>query len=425
MFGLAPVLPPGVADRPVLLFLMGKSFVFSSESVGEGHPDKVADLISDSVLDACLTVDRTSRVACETFVKSNVVVVGGEITIPKLQDKKTGKTKALETAINLGTVIRDAIRDIGYTNDDDVFHADTVFINNYLTAQSADIAQGVDARKAEGKKTAEQGAGDQGIMFGYACNETPELMPTPIMFAHRLGRELTKIRKGKKVAWLRPDAKSQVSVRYENDQPVEVVNVVISTQHSADVKHATIEKYLIENVVKKVIPAGLLTRNTEYLINPTGRFVIGGPQGDSGLTGRKIIVDTYGGWGRHGGGAFSGKDPSKVDRSAAYMGRWVAKNIVAAGLATHAEIQFAYAIGHPKPVSVRVDTFGTAAAGLSDERITDAVSRVFSFKPADIVSALDLLRPIYRQTTNYGHFGKSGLPWEQTNKVAALKAAVK
>jgi S-adenosylmethionine synthetase len=372
-----------------------------------------------------LTVDRTSRVACETFVKSNVVVVGGEITIPKLQDKKTGKTKALETAINLGTVIRDAIRDIGYTNDDDVFHADTVFINNYLTAQSADIAQGVDARKAEGKKTAEQGAGDQGIMFGYACNETPELMPTPIMFAHRLGRELTKIRKGKKVAWLRPDAKSQVSVRYENDQPVEVVNVVISTQHSADVKHATIEKYLIENVVKKVIPAGLLTRNTEYLINPTGRFVIGGPQGDSGLTGRKIIVDTYGGWGRHGGGAFSGKDPSKVDRSAAYMGRWVAKNIVAAGLATHAEIQFAYAIGHPKPVSVRVDTFGTAAAGLSDERITDAVSRVFSFKPADIVSALDLLRPIYRQTTNYGHFGKSGLPWEQTNKVAALKAAVK
>jgi S-adenosylmethionine synthetase len=404
---------------------MGKSFVFSSESVGEGHPDKVADLISDSVLDACLAVDRSSRVACETFVKSNVVVVGGEITIPKLQDRKTGKTKALETAINLGTVIRDAIRDIGYTNDDDVFHADTVFINNYLTAQSADIAQGVDARKAEGKKHAEQGAGDQGIMFGYACNETPELMPTPIMFAHRLGRELTKIRKARKVAWLRPDAKSQVSVRYEDDKPVEVVNVVISTQHTADVKHATIEKYLIENVIKKVLPARLLTRNTEYLINPTGRFVIGGPQGDSGLTGRKIIVDTYGGWGRHGGGAFSGKDPSKVDRSAAYMGRWVAKNIVAAGLAAHAEIQFAYAIGHPKPVSVHVNTFGTAAAGLSDERITDAVTKVFSFKPADIVSTLDLLRPIYRQTTNYGHFGKSGLPWEDTSKAAALKAAVK
>ncbi len=404
---------------------MGKSFVFSSESVGEGHPDKVADLISDSVLDACLAIDKTSRVACETFVKSNVVVVGGEITIPKLQDKKTGKTQALEEAINLGKVIRDAIREIGYTNNDDVFHADTVFINNYLTAQSADIAQGVDAKKAEGKKTAEQGAGDQGIMFGYACTETPELMPTPIMFAHRLGRELTKIRKSGKVAWLRPDAKSQVSVRYENDKPVEVVNVVISTQHTADVAHATIEKHLIENVIKKVIPAAMLTKNTEYLINPTGRFVIGGPQGDSGLTGRKIIVDTYGGWGRHGGGAFSGKDPSKVDRSAAYMGRWVAKNIVAAGLATHAEIQFAYAIGHPKPVSVRVETFGTGILGISDEQITDAVNQVFSFKPADIVAQLNLLRPIYRETTNYGHFGKAGMPWETTSKAAALKAVLK
>jgi S-adenosylmethionine synthetase len=403
---------------------MAKSFVFSSESVGEGHPDKVADLISDSVLDACLAIDKTSRVACETFVKSNVVVVGGEITIPKLQDKKTGKTKALEDAINLGNVIRDAIRHIGYTNDDDVFHADTVFINNYLTAQSRDIAQGVDAKKAEGKKTAEQGAGDQGIMFGYACNETPELMPTPIMFAHRLGRALTKIRKSGAVAWLRPDAKSQVSVRYEDGKPVEVVNVVISTQHTADVAHRTIEKYLIENVIKEVLPAKLLTKNTEYLINPTGRFVIGGPQGDSGLTGRKIIVDSYGGWGRHGGGAFSGKDPSKVDRSAAYMGRWVAKNIVAAGLASHCEIQFAYAIGHPKPVSVHVDTFGSVRAGLTDERITEAVQEVFSFKPADIVAQLNLLRPIYRETTNYGHFGKAGLPWEQTNKAAALRAAV-
>jgi S-adenosylmethionine synthetase len=404
---------------------MAKSFVFSSESVGEGHPDKVADLISDSVLDACLAVDKTSRVACETFVKSNVVVVGGEITIPKLQDKRTGKSRPLEEAINLGEVVRDAIREIGYTNDDDVFHADTVFINNYLTAQSADIAQGVDARKVHGKKTAEQGAGDQGIMFGYACDETPELMPTPIMFAHRLGRELTKIRKSGRVAWLRPDAKSQVSVRYENGVPVEVSNVVISTQHTADVSHPTIEKYLIENVIKKVIPAKLLNRRTEYLINPTGRFVIGGPQGDSGLTGRKIIVDSYGGWGRHGGGAFSGKDPSKVDRSAAYMGRWVAKNIVAAGLATHTEIQFAYAIGHPQPVSVHVDTFGTHRAGLSDEQITEAVQKVFSFKPADIVAQLNLLRPIYRQTTNYGHFGKSGLPWETTNKAAALKAALK
>ena len=402
---------------------MAKSFVFSSESVGEGHPDKVADLISDSVLDACLAIDKTSRVACETFVKSNIVVVGCEITIPKLQDKKTGKTKALEEAINLGKVIRDAIRDIGYVNDDDVFHADTVFINNYLTAQSADISQGVDAKKVEGKKTAEQGAGDQGLMFGYACNETPELMPTPVMLAHRLGRELTKIRKSGRVNWLRPDAKSQVSVRYVDGKPTEIVNVVISTQHTEAVTHAEIESYLIKNVIKKVIPAELLTKSTEYLINPTGRFVIGGPQGDSGLTGRKIIVDTYGGWGRHGGGAFSGKDPSKVDRSAAYMARWVAKNIVASGLASIAELQVAYAIGHPKPVSICVDTFGTGT--VSDEVIALAVQDVFSFKPADIVRQLDLLRPIYRQTTNYGHFGKDDLPWEQTTKVAALRTAAK
>ena len=390
---------------------MANSFVFSSESVGEGHPDKVADLISDSVLDACLAQDRTSRVACETMVKSNMVILAGEITT--------------SAKLNYEAIVRAAIRDIGYVNNDDVFHADTVFINNYLTAQSPDIAQGVDAKKVKGKKTAEQGAGDQGIMFGYACSETPELMPTPIMFAHRLGRELTKVRKSGQVAWLRPDAKSQVSVRYENDKPVEVVNVVISTQHTADVAHATIEKFLIENVIKKILPARMLTKNTEYLINPTGRFVIGGPQGDSGLTGRKIIVDTYGGWGRHGGGAFSGKDPSKVDRSAAYMGRWVAKNIVAAKLATHAEIQFAYAIGHPKPVSVRVETFGTGQLGVSDEQITAAVQQVFSFKPADIVAQLNLLRPIYRSTTNYGHFGKPGLPWEKTDQAAALLAALK
>jgi len=402
---------------------MANTFVFSSESVGEGHPDKVADLISDSVLDACLAIDKTSRVACETFVKSNIVVVGGEITIPKLQNKKTGKTKALEEAINLGKIIRDAIRHIGYTNDDDMFNADTVFINNYLTAQSADISQGVDAKKVEGKKTAEQGAGDQGLMFGYACDETPELMPTPVMFAHRLGRELTKIRKSGKVKWLRPDAKSQVSVRYVDGKPTEVVNVVISTQHTADVSHAEIESFLIKNVVQKVIPSAMLNDRTEYLINPTGRFVIGGPQGDSGLTGRKIIVDTYGGWGRHGGGAFSGKDPSKVDRSAAYMARWVAKTIVASGLSTIAELQVAYAIGHPKPVSVYVDTFGTGT--VPDSVIAEAVQQVFSFKPADIVKQLDLLRPIYRETTNYGHFGKAGLPWEITNQSSALKAAVK
>ncbi|MFM1870930.1 MAG: S-adenosylmethionine synthase [Planctomycetota bacterium] len=388
---------------------MAKSFVFSSESVGEGHPDKVADLISDSVLDACLAQDPNSRVACETMVKSNIVILAGEIT-----------TKA---KFNYEAVVRDAIRDIGYVNADDVFHADSVFINNYLTAQSPDISQGVDAKKAKGKKTAEQGAGDQGLMFGFACTETPELMPTPVMFAHRLGRRLTTIRKSGKVKWLRPDAKSQVSVRYEDGKPVEIVNVVISTQHTADVEHGQIESYLIDNVIKKELPKKLLTAKTEYLINPTGRFVIGGPQGDSGLTGRKIIVDTYGGWGRHGGGAFSGKDPSKVDRSAAYMCRWVAKNIVAAGLAECCELQVAYAIGHPEPVSIRVDTFGTNK--VDEEAIEKAVRKVFSFKPAAIVKQLDLLRPIYRQTTNYGHFGKDGLPWESTDKAAALRAAAK
>ena len=388
---------------------MAKSFVFSSESVGEGHPDKVADLISDSVLDACLAQDKFSRVACETMVKSNMVILAGEIT-----------TKA---KLNYEAVVRAAIREIGYVNADDVFHADTVFINNYLTRQSPDIAQGVDAKKAKGKKTAEQGAGDQGLMFGFACNETPELMPPPVIFAHRLGRELTKIRKSGKVSWLRPDAKSQVSIRYEDDVPVSVENVVISTQHTADVEHGTIEDFLIENVIKKVIPNRLLTDKTRYLINPTGRFVVGGPQGDSGLTGRKIIVDTYGGWGRHGGGAFSGKDPSKVDRSAAYMCRWVAKNIVAAGLADAVELQVAYAIGYPDPVSVYVDTKGTGR--IDDVKIAKAVTKVFGFKPAEIIKQLDLLRPIYRQTTNYGHFGKKGLPWEETSKIAALQAAVK
>ena len=394
------------------------TYIFSSESVGEGHPDKVCDTISDAILDACLSVDPKSRVACETFVKSNMVVVGGEITIPKIGKKPVG------SVINLEKVIRDAVAGIGYTNNDDVFHADTLFINNYLTTQSDDIAQGVDAKKADGKKTAEQGAGDQGIMFGYACDETPELMPAPIMYAHRLGRELTRIRKTGKVKWLRPDAKSQVSVEYVDGRPTRIVNVVISTQHSADVKHAEIEKFCIEQVIKKVLPKNMLTKQTEYLINPTGNFVIGGPQADSGLTGRKIIVDTYGGMGRHGGGAFSGKDPSKVDRSAAYMGRWVAKNIVAAGLARKCEVQFAYAIGHPLPVSVHVDTFGTGT--VADKKILAAILKVFSFKPADIVKQLKLLRPIYSKSTNYGHFGKDDkdLTWERTDKVAALKKAI-
>ena len=392
---------------------MSRSFIFSSESVGEGHPDKVCDTISDAVLDACLTQDPRSRVACETYAKSNIVVVGGEIT-----------TKA---NLSYNQIVRNTIREIGYTHEDDVFHADRVFILNVITTQSPDIAQGVDARAAEGKETAEQGAGDQGLMFGFACDETPELMPAPIMFAHRLGRELTRIRKAGGAKWLRPDAKSQVSVQYQDGKPVRITNVVVSTQHAADTKHKVIRDFIIKNVIKKVLPAEMLDRKTEYLVNPTGRFVTGGPQGDTGLTGRKIIVDSYGGTGRHGGGAFSGKDPSKVDRSAAYMGRYVAKNIVAAGLAARAEIQFAYAIGHPQPVSVAVDTFGTGL--VSDEKITEAVRQVFSFKPADIVKQLNLLRPIYRKTTNYGHFGKvddlDSITWERTDKAAALKRACK
>jgi len=390
---------------------MSRRFIFSSESVGEGHPDKVCDTISDAVLDACLAQDPASRVACETYAKSNIVVVGGEIT-----------TKA---AVPYNTIVRDAIREIGYVNDDDVFHADRVFIMNVITAQSPDIAQGVDARAVDGKETAEQGAGDQGLMFGFACDETPELMPAPIMFAHRLGRALTRIRKSGGARWLRPDAKSQVSVVYENGRPVSISNVVISTQHSEGVKHSEIRSFLIEEVIKRELPSEMLTAKTEFLINPTGSFVVGGPQGDTGLTGRKIIVDTYGGMGRHGGGAFSGKDPSKVDRSAAYMGRYVAKNVVASGLATRCEIQFAYAIGHPRPVSIHVDTFGTNT--VDEEKIERAVTEVFSFKPADIVRQLNLLRPIYSRTTNYGHFGKSDpeITWEHTDKAEALKTAAK
>ncbi|HEY5297703.1 MAG TPA: methionine adenosyltransferase [Verrucomicrobiae bacterium] len=394
---------------------MSNRYIFSSESVGEGHPDKVADTISDAVLDACFAQDKFSRVACETYVKSNIAIIGGEIT-----------TKA---KLDFVKIARDAIREIGYVNDDDVFHADKVFVNVIVTQQSPDIAQGVDAKKAKGKKTAKQGAGDQGLMFGYASNETPELMPAPIMFAHRLGSELTKIRKSGKVPWLRPDAKSQVSVVYENGKPVSISNVVISTQHAdkingREVTHAEIEKFCIEQIIKKVLPAKMLTAKTEFLINPTGRFVIGGPQGDTGLTGRKIIVDSYGGMGRHGGGAFSGKDPTKVDRSAAYMGRWVAKNIVAAKLAEKCEIQFAYAIGYPDPVSVHVDTFGTST--VDDEKIINAVNKVFSFQPSDIIDQLDLRRPIYSKTTNYGHFGKNDkdLTWEATNKIEALLKAI-
>jgi S-adenosylmethionine synthetase len=389
---------------------MSRRYIFSSESVTEGHPDKVCDTISDTVLDACLAEDRHSRVACETYAKSNVVIVGGEIT-----------TKA---KLDYVQIVRDTVREIGYVNDDDVFHADKIFVSNIITKQSPDIAQGVDACAADGKETAEQGAGDQGLMFGYACDETPELMPAPIMFAHRLGRELTRFRKSGKVGWLRPDAKSQVSVIYENGKPIGISCVVVSTQHSRDVKHSEIRSFIIEEVIKKVLPAGMLSSDTQFLVNPTGNFVIGGPQGDTGLTGRKIIVDSYGGMGRHGGGAFSGKDPSKVDRSAAYMGRWVAKTVVAAGLAKKCEVQFAYAIGHPKPLSVHVDTFGTNT--VDEAAIERAVLATFNFKPAEIIQQLDLLRPIYSKTTNYGHFGKIDDPditWEKTDKADELRAA--
>ncbi len=393
---------------------MPQNFIFSSESVGEGHPDKVCDTVSDAILDACLEQDPMSRVAIETMVKDNVLALGGEIT--------TG------AEFDYNKVVRDAVAGIGYTVEDCpgcVFQAERIHILHFIGRQSQDIAQGVDATAAEGKATEEQGAGDQGLMFGFAVTETPQLMPAPILYSHQLGQELTRLRKTKSIPWLRPDAKTQVSVQYEGTRIVRVDTVVISTMHDPDVKHSEIESTLIDQVVRKVIPAELIDDKTRFLINPTGRFVVGGPEGDAGLTGRKIIVDTYGGMGRHGGGAFSGKDPTKVDRSAAYMGRYVAKNIVAAGLATRCEVQFAYAIGYPDPVSVHVDTFGTNT--VDEEKIEKAVLEVFSLKPADILTQLDLRRPIYGHSTNYGHFGREdntdALTWERTDKVDDLKRA--
>jgi len=391
---------------------MARRYIFSSESVTEGHPDKVCDTVSDRILDACLAQDPQSRVACETLAKGNLVVIAGEIT-----------TNAKLDYLN---EVRSAIREIGYVHQDSLFHADTCLIIQALSRQSRDIAQGVDAIQAEGKETNEQGAGDQGLMFGFAVRETPELMPAPIQLSHKLGRELTRLRKSGELPWLRPDAKTQVSIQYEGYRPIRVEAVVISTQHAADIKHKEIRETLVERVIKKVIPPEWITPQTRYLINPTGRFVIGGPEGDSGLTGRKIIVDTYGGMGRHGGGAFSGKDPSKVDRSAAYMGRYVAKNVVAAGFADRCEVQFAYAIGHPDPVSISVDTFGTAT--VDEIKIERAIREIFNFKPAAIIQQLALLRPIYGRTTNYGHFGREddleALRWERTDKAEALKAIV-
>ena len=385
---------------------MSNSFVFSSESVGEGHPDKVADYISDSVLDACLEQDASSRVACECLVKSNSVVLAGEITT--------------QAKLNFEQIVREAIRSIGYVNDDDIFHADTVFVSNLITKQSADIAQGVDAEAAEGKKTSQQGAGDQGIMFGYACRQTAELMPAPVMYAHRILREMARQRKEVGVSWMRPDVKSQVALAYENNEIVGIKNVVVSTQHAEAVTLGEIEDFCINEVIKNVLPSELILKDTEFLINPTGKFVIGGPQGDAGLTGRKIIVDTYGGWARHGGGAFSGKDPSKVDRSAAYFTRWVAKNVVAAGLADSCELEVAYAIGHPYPTSIHIDTFGSNQ--VEEAKIESALKEVFDFRPAAIIEQLNLLRPIYRESTHYGHFAKDSLPWEDTSKADVLRS---
>ena len=390
---------------------MNRLHIFSSESVGEGHPDKVADLISDTVVDACLAQDPASRVACETLVKDNHVILAGEITT--------------QAKLDYEQLVRDTVRAIGYATpaDDPVFNAETLTVTNLLSTQSPDIAQGVDAREAEGKDGAEQGAGDQGIMFGYAANETPELMPAPIMFAHRIMIELARVRHSGEVAWLRPDSKSQVAVEYSEDgKPSRILNVVLSTQHTEDVSIATIREFCTD-LIRRVLPAELVTPETEFFINPTGRFVIGGPHGDSGLTGRKIIVDTYGGMGRHGGGAFSGKDCSKVDRSGAYMCRWVAKHIVAAGLAERCELQVAYAIGKASPVSIMVDVDSFGTASVSEDVIIERVLKAFSFKPADMEKALGLRNPIFARSTNYGHFTKSDLPWEQLDpaKLEILK----
>lgn len=383
--------------------------IFTSESVTEGHPDKIADGISDAILDAHLAQDKRSRVACETMVTTGLVVIAGEIT-----------SKA---TVAYADIAREKIRKIGYADSRIGFGYDTCAVLVSLDRQSADISQGVTAGKGLYK---EQGAGDQGMMFGYACDETRELMPMPIMFAHRLTRALARVRRNGKLPFIRPDGKSQVSVVYEDGRPLRVDTVVVSTQHEPGISHRKLKEAVIEEVVKKEIPAKLLKGNTKYLVNPTGRFVTGGPQGDSGLTGRKIIVDTYGGMARHGGGCFSGKDPSKVDRSASYMARYVAKNIVAARLARRCEVQVAYAIGFAEPVCVQVDTFGTGK--VPDSRIEKAVRKVFGFKPAEIIKTLKLLRPIYEATSAYGHFGRTReldvFTWERTDKRVALLSAI-
>ena len=381
---------------------MNKNYVFTSESVSEGHPDKMADQISDAILDAMLAQDPRSRVACESLVTTGLAVIAGEIT-----------TNAV---VDFQNIVRSTIREIGYIDSDMGFDANTCSVLVAVGKQSQDIAQGVN----EGDNK-EQGAGDQGLMFGYACNDTPNLMPAPIDYAHQLVRRQAQVRKSGNLPWLRPDAKSQVTMRYENGKPAGVTAVVLSTQHAPDIGTKELRDAVMEEIIKPVLPAAWLDKQTKYHINPTGRFVIGGPMGDCGLTGRKIIVDTYGGMARHGGGAFSGKDPSKVDRSAAYAGRYVAKNIVAAGLAERCEVQLSYAIGVAEPTSIAVDTFGTGK--IDEAKLTASVRKVFDLRPKGIISMLDLLRPIYRQTAAYGHFGRNDLdlPWERVDQVEALK----
>ncbi len=389
---------------------MTQSFVFTSESVTGGHPDKVADGISDAILDAHLAADVNSRVACETLVATGLAMIAGEITSDAL--------------LPIADIVRDKIKRLGYTDAELGFSADSCAVMISLNRQSPDIARGVNVGEGLYK---EQGAGDQGMMFGYACDETPDLMPLPISLAHRLTKALTRMRETGKLPFLRPDGKSQVSVVYENGRPRRVDTVVVSTQHAPDTRIKTIREALIEEVIKKQIPTRWIDKNTRFLINPTGRFVVGGPHGDTGLTGRKIIADTYGGMGRHGGGAFSGKDPSKVDRSAAYMARYVAKNIVAAKLASRCEIALSYAIGYPEPISVHVDTFGTGV--VPAEQLDKAVRGVFGLKPAEIIEQLDLLRPIFEATSAYGHFGRNRetdvFTWEKTDKTDELCQAVK
>ena len=384
-------------------------YLFTSESVGEGHPDKLCDQISDAVLDECLRNDPESHVACETFASTALVLVGGEITT--------------NTFVDVQQTARNIAREIGYTDADFGLDCDSMAVMNMIHSQSPDINQGVQGTGLDEYK-GQQGAGDQGMMFGFACSETTELMPAPIMYAHKLLLKATDLRKSGAINWLRPDAKSQVTIQYEGHKPVRIDTVVISHQHNPEVSHGTIKEAMIEQIIKPVLdPTGLIDSNTKFFINPTGRFVVGGPFGDTGLTGRKIIVDTYGGMGRHGGGAFSGKDPSKVDRSAAYMARYIAKHVVAAGLAERCEVQLAYAIGVPFPVSIMVDTFGTGK--VEDFAISEAVKEVFDCTPAGIIKTLDLKKPIYQATAAYGHFGRSEFSWEKTDKLEQLKNAIK